>query len=668
MAAGADAGSRQKPSDEQRSRRVRLLRALGAAFHGAVGLAAGAILVLVAGLVLVLTIQAWPSVARFGVGFLSGSAWDGVHGQFGALPAIIGTLLTSALALLIAVPVALGVAIFLSEVAPPRLRRPLSYVMDLSAAVPSVVYGFWAFFVLRPWMRTGLEPALQGLPGGAALFSGIPTGVDILTATLVLAVMILPTIAAVSREALQAVPRSLRESALSLGATRWEATRLAVLGPARSGIIGAIILGLGRAVGETIAVAMIIGNIGILPYSLLAPGQTLAAQIANNFSDVGTGLEQSALVELGLILLVITLSVNALARVMIWGLLRSKKPHAQSRRSLGHRSHLATLAQRIAERSATTHSTTLHRPTWHAEATARLPARSTERRAREVVILAATIACVVLALLPLGSVLLTSAQRGGAAVVQPSFYTQGPPIECNPVAGAVCALGGIGPEIEGTLVLLGIASLLAVPGGLFAGIYLSEYARGARTKFARTVSFLADVLTGVPTILTGVFVYLLFLSYAHDIAHSAYSGGVALGIVMIPIVTRATEEALRSVPRNVREAALALGFPRHRVTVRVVLGSARSAIVTGMLLALSRAAGDTASLLVTAGGSLYFIRSLSEPTAAITPFIFLNFQSSYSNYQTDAWGAALVLLAIMLIISLGARLAIRGRSRGLEAV
>jgi len=219
-----------------------------------------------------------------------------------------------------------------------------------------------------------------------------------------------------------------------------------------------------------------------------------------------------------------------------------------------------------------------------------------------------------------------------------------------------------------TLVLLGIASLLAVPGGLFAGIYVSEYARGARSRFARAVSFLADILTGVPTILTGVFVYLLFLSYAHDIAHSAYSGGVALGIVMIPIVTRATEEALKSVPSHVREAALALGFPRHRVTLRVVLGSARSAIVTGMLLALSRAAGDTASLLVTAGGSLYYIQSLSDPTAAITPFIFLNFQSSYTNYQTDAWGAALVLLAILLVISLGARLAVRGRSRGLEAV
>lgn len=653
--------------EEQRRRRIRILRVLGGAFHGVVAAAAVGVLVLVAALLFVLVAQAGPSLSRFGPGFLTSSAWDGVHNQFGALPAIVGTLASSGLALLLAVPVALGVAIFLSEVAPPWLRRPLATVVDLSAAVPSVVYGFWAFFVLRPWMRTSVEPTLQNLPLANGFFGGVPTGVDLLTATLILAVMILPTIAAVARESLQAVPGVLRESALSLGATRWEATRLAVLGPARSGIVGGVVLGLGRAVGETIAVAMIIGNIGVVPYSLLSPAQTLAAQIANNFSDVGPGLEQSALVELGVVLFGITILVNVLARMLIWGLVRERGSKPRSGGAFARRrSQLARVADRLRARGEARDPTGLHRPGWQTSVAPVVAGRRARRRAWELAVIAATLACVAVAVTPLFSILGTAVERGGAAAVTPGFYTEGAPIPCSPVHGAVCSLGGIGPQIEGTLVLLALASLLAVPAGLLAGIFVAEYARGRSSGLARVVSFLADVMTGVPTILIGVFVYLVFLAYDHDAAHSAYSGGVALGFVMLPIVTRATEESLRSVSSNVREAALALGFPRHRVTLRVVLGSARSALVTGMLLALSRAAGDTASLLVTAGGSLYFIQNLAAPTGAITPFIFANFQSSYLNEQTDAWGAALVLLGIMLAINLGTRWAVRRRSEGAE--
>jgi phosphate transport system permease protein len=264
--------------------------------------------------------------------------------------------------------------------------------------------------------------------------------------------------------------------------------------------------------------------------------------------------------------------------------------------------------------------------------------------------------CVVVALLPMVSVIVTAARLGGSAAIQPSFYTSLEPNGCNPRPGVSCSLGGIGPAIQGTLIMLGLGALLAIPVGLFAGIYLSEYGRG---RFARTVSFVTDVLTGVPTILIGVFVFVVFLYLDHDSALSALAGGVALGLLMIPIVTRATEEALRTVSREVREAGLALGFPRHRVTLRVVLGCARNALVTGILLAVSRAAGDTATLIITAGGSRYWFTNLNQPTAAMTPFIFENFNSGYSNLQTDAWGATLVLLLIMLIISLGARIAVR---------
>jgi phosphate transport system permease protein len=212
--------------------------------------------------------------------------------------------------------------------------------------------------------------------------------------------------------------------------------------------------------------------------------------------------------------------------------------------------------------------------------------------------------------------------------------------------------------------MLGLGAMIAIPIGLFAGIYLAEY---GRNRFAQLVSFLSDVMTGVPTIILGVFVFSLFLYFDHDAALSALSGGVALGVLMIPIAIRATEEALRAVPSSVRESALALGFPKHRVTLRVVLGCARGGLVTGMLLAASRAAGDTATLLLTAGGSSFWFQNLNTQTAAMTPFIFNNFGSSYLNLQTDAWGAALVLLGIMLVISLGARLAVPGAEDAAEA-
>ena len=261
--------------------------------------------------------------------------------------------------------------------------------------------------------------------------------------------------------------------------------------------------------------------------------------------------------------------------------------------------------------------------------------------------------CVVLALIPFGSLILTAVQYGGAAVVRPSFYSSAPPQGCNPGPGVSCSLGGIAPQIEGTLIYLGIGALIAIPVGLLAGIYLAEY---GRNRIARALSFLSDVMTGVPTIILAVFVYALFLVVYHDAALSVISGGVALGVLMIPIALRATEEALRAVPSGIRESALALGFPRHRTALRVVLGCAQGGIVTGMLLAVSRAVGDTAILFLLGGNSPSGFQDFHSPTAAMTPFIFSYFGSPYGNLQTDAWGAALVLLVIMLAISLGTRL------------
>jgi phosphate transport system permease protein len=644
------------------ARRIRRLRWLGRVFHGATGLVAAGVLGLVGLIAAFLVVGSWPSIVRFGLGFLTGSDWDGVRSLFGAGPAIAGTLITSLFALLLAVPVALGVAIFLSEIAPAWLRRPLTYVVDLSAAIPSVVYGFWAFIVLVPIMRSTIEPGLGSLTGNGFPFSARPFGLDILTATIVLAVMIIPTIAAISRESLRAVPRIYRESALSLGSTRWEATRIAVLGPARSGIAAGIILGLGRAIGETIAVTMVIGNIYILPGSLFSPGATLATWLVNNYSDITPGLELQALLELALILLAITIAVNVVARALLWRLARSGtdvSTRFHHRRTTPPSSAPGKLTPSRARRGMAA----TEPPEWRRRVALRFPGRISRRRGVAGLMVGITVVCLVIALAPFASIVLTATTLGGPAVVRPSFYTSLPPLGCNPTPSTGCSLGGIGPEIQGTMIMLALGALIAVPLGVLAGIYLSEY---GRNRFGRLVSFFADVMTGIPTIILGLFVFVLFLYLDHGAALSALSGGVALGVLMTPIVTRATEEALRSVPDAVREAALALGFPRHRVSVRVVLGSARGALVTGVLLAASRAAGDTATLLFTAGFSSFWFTNLNTQTAAITPFIFENFGSSYSNLRADAWGAALVLLALMLLISLVARLGARSASDSAE--
>jgi phosphate transport system permease protein len=264
-------------------------------------------------------IAGWPAFHRFGLSFLTSSAWDPVHGSFGAAPAIYGTLVSSAIALLIATPLAIGVAIFLSEFAKPWLRQPVAFLVDLLAAIPSVVYGLWGIFVLLPVLRTVVMPFLRDTLhlGATPFFSGPAYGPSMLAAGLILAVMVLPYISSVSREVLMAVPRSQREATLALGATKWESIWGAVLPFARSGIIGGVILGLGRALGETMAVTMLIGNRPQISASLFAPGYTMASLIANEFSEASSDLHLSALMAVGFTLFVITVLVNALARWLV---------------------------------------------------------------------------------------------------------------------------------------------------------------------------------------------------------------------------------------------------------------------------------------------------------------------------------------------------------------
>jgi len=280
------------------------------------------VLLLAAGLVAALIWESWEAIRTFGFHFLVTSQWDPVAGEFGALPFIYGTLVSSLLALLIAVPLSLGAAIFLAELAPSWIRPPISFLIEMLAAVPSVVYGLWGIFVLVPWLRDWVQPGLGRTLGFLPLFQGPPYGIGMLAAGIILAIMVVPIVSSITREVMTAVPQQQREAVLALGATRWEMIRTGVLRNARAGIMGGVILGLGRALGETMAVTMVIGNRPEIAKSLFAPGYTMASVIANEFSEATGDVYLSALVEVGLALFLVTIIVNIVAQLLVWTVTR----------------------------------------------------------------------------------------------------------------------------------------------------------------------------------------------------------------------------------------------------------------------------------------------------------------------------------------------------------
>jgi phosphate transport system permease protein len=282
----------------------------------ATGFFAAIVLLIVLGIGFELVRQSLLSIQKFGFSFWTGKTWDPVSGVFGALPFIWGTLYSAVLALLIATPVSLGIAIFISELSPHSLRQPLTYVTELLAAIPSIVYGLWGVFVLVPFVRK-VEVVTPQFLRSLPLFKGPPLGVGMLSAALILAVMVVPFTSSVAREILKNVPSAQREAAYALGATRWEAIKVA-MGYGKSGIIGAVMLGFGRALGETIAVTMVIGNNPQVSASLFAPQYTMAAVIANEFTEAADELYLHALIEIGLVLFIITIAINAISRLLIW--------------------------------------------------------------------------------------------------------------------------------------------------------------------------------------------------------------------------------------------------------------------------------------------------------------------------------------------------------------
>ena len=299
-------------------------------FQALVWLCSACVLAVVGFILLQLIKGSRLSLHQLGWRFFTGSDWDPVSGNLGAVPFIYGTLISSLLALIIAVPLSLGVAVFITEMCPRSLRGILSYLTELLAAIPSVIYGLWAIFVLIPIIRKYIGPALEKTFGWTGLFTGPIFGVGMLTAGLILAIMIVPIISSITREILVSVPQPQREAALALGATRWEMIRIGVLRNARAGIFGAIILGLGRALGETMAVTMVIGNRPEIAKSLFAPAYTMASVIANEFSEATDDLYLSALIEIGLALFLVTIIVNIFAQLLVWTVTRGTPRRASA--------------------------------------------------------------------------------------------------------------------------------------------------------------------------------------------------------------------------------------------------------------------------------------------------------------------------------------------------
>ncbi|PYS59413.1 MAG: phosphate ABC transporter permease subunit PstC [Acidobacteria bacterium] len=292
-----------------------------AIFHLAISATSVIVVLIVIAMIMALASHATVSIRQFGFSFLTSREWDPIKGHFGSLAFIYGTIVSSLIALFISVPLSLGIAIFLVEQAPPVISRPITFLVELLAAIPSVVYGLWGIFVLAPFLRLHVEPLLARWFGWLPLFQGPITGIGLLTGGIILAIMVTPIISAVGRDVLAAVPRTQREAALALGATKWESTRVVLVNGA-PGIAGAVILGLGRALGETMAVTMVIGNRPQISASLFQPSYTLASVIANEFTEATADIYLSSLVELGLILFLVTFVVNAVARLLVWRVTR----------------------------------------------------------------------------------------------------------------------------------------------------------------------------------------------------------------------------------------------------------------------------------------------------------------------------------------------------------
>ncbi len=584
------------------------------------GLCRGAallIIVLALLLVIVLLQQSWAAMMQIGPGFLINSVWEPEpsHRHFGALAFIYGTVSTSAIALMIAVPLGVATAAFLSEYAPYWLQRVGAPLVEMLAAVPSVVYGFWGLFVLAPLLQA-VVLNLGGPDRG---------GVGILPAGIVLAIMIIPYISSITYDVFRAVPRAQREGGMALGATRWQILRSIILPYAKPGIIGGCFIALGRALGETMAVTMLIGNSAIIKLSLFATGNSIASVIANEFTEATYDLYLSALVELGLVLMLVSVTMNALAKLL---LRRMGRPARASRKEKSQES-VSTVITPL----AIPHPMENNIPVTRHRAA---------RRANGVAagMLGMAMAITIAPLFFILGYLLFE----GLGALDWNFFTQLPaPVGENG--------GGMANAMLGSAMLVGLATVMAVPVGFLAAVYLAEY---RSKRLGPAVRFIAELLASVPSIVIGIFAYSLVVRPMGYF--SGWAGAVALAIMMVPVFMRAAEEGLLLVSQELRHASDALGARRWQTVMRVVLPAALPTLITALFLSVARIAGETAPLLLTASSNQYWPTSPSDFMPSLPVYIFNYAVSPYADWHRQAWAAALVLLAVIMTLNIGVRI------------
>lgn len=614
-----------------------------------------AILLLVAAIAIELAVAAVPAVQRFGLGFLWTSEWNPVKNIYGILPQIYGTLVSSLMAIALAMPLGVGIAIFLNEdFAPKAVRVPISFAIELLAAIPSVVYGLWGVFVLIPMVKPLLRWLHQNL-GSILFFSTLPANRSLLPTILVLTLMILPIVVAMSRDAIASVPLELRMGAMAIGANRWEFILGIAIPASMSGIIGAAVLALGRAIGETMAAVMLIGNANQINWSWLAPSSTIASLIANQFSEA-TGIQVSALLYASLVLMALTLVVNVFANSSIASFYSFQQQQRivptslisqvenSDDRAEENLSSSAFIENKIEDKFADDSS-------FRSKGNVNSPWKPNSTR-RKIVSLLLTIGIFLgtaIAILAFGSILF-SLITSGMSRFDVAAFTElpPPPLELG---------GGFGNAITGTLLMVGIGVGLSAPIGIGAAIYLVEFGRGG--VLSQWVRFFNGVLSGVPSVLCGLFAYGLVVLATGTF--SAIAGGAALAVVMLPTIARTAEEGLKTVAPELRGGAIALGASPIQAIAFIVIPAATPAIVTGVVLAIARAAGETAPLLFTSLFSQYGLNGLWKPVASMSVLIYNFALSPYPNQQALAWTAALVLVALILSVSIAARFLTRDR-------
>ncbi len=629
---------------------------------------AAVVMLLVALIVVLLTWQAWPAVRAVGARILISGTWDPNHGRFGGLVFVYGSLVTSALAMLLAVPFGVGTATFLAEIATGWVKRAGSFLVELLAAIPSVVYGFWGITFLGPALQELFDVAGGPNVGGKGLLS----------AGLILAIMVVPYVAAISYDVCQAVPRAQREAALALGATRWQMIWGVVLPYARPGILGGCFLALGRAIGETMAVTMIIGNVQRFQALPFGQGNTIPSLLAVELPSNLGRMHESALIELGLLLFGITIVMNVLARVLIgrmgrprrgrslWTrLLRRPLPTATGERLSSDPRKAAALNRLMTGgggRDNVLGLTALAVLAVVAMALAFLVHDAGLRTSLlalittvAVLVVLATLGvlglCLVATCVPLFLILGFILYRGVGGL-DVAFFTQLP----RPMGETG---GGLANALLGSLLLVALATAFALPIGLLAAVFLAEY---RTNRLGSVVRIFGELLNGVPSIVVGTFVYALVRLFIHakllppDEQFSGWAGAFALGCMMVPVVLRSSEEALKLVPQTLRNASHALGAHQWQTVLRVSLPAALPAILTGTFLGIARIAGETAPLLMTAFGNDRWSFSPSDKTAFLPLYIYQYSMSPDDNQVRLAWSAALVLLAFVMILNVGIRL------------